>query len=108
MVGPFKWQPAAPLVGDGEHAVDMREIPSPGPVAELVRDVAGSAGRTIHRADHGDIVPRPDPAVGAQIALKSPLAVGPRRLRVFRCERIVTLEEIGLQVMYVYQRAGGY
>ncbi len=62
MVEPFKRQPAAPLVRDGEHAVDIGEIPPPGPVAESVGDIPRSAGRAVDRADHGDVVPRARPA----------------------------------------------
>ena len=80
MIEPFKWQPTSSLVGDREYAVDIGKIASPCSVAEFVRDIPGSAGRAIHRADHGDIIPCADPPIGAQIALKSPCPVGPRWL----------------------------
>ena len=107
MVESFKRQPAAPLVGDGEDAVDIGEIPPPGPIAEFVGDVARRAGRTIDRADHGDIVPRSRPGrPGADSRGK--YVAGPAAwLGPFGREGIVTLEEVGFEVMHVDQRAGG-
>ena len=77
VVGPFERQPATPFVGDGEDAVDIGEIPPPGAVAESVGDIPGRAGRAIHRADHGDVVPRADPSVGPEKAPKRPRPVRP-------------------------------
>ncbi len=106
VVEPFKRQPAAPLVGDGEDAVDIGEISPPGPVAELVGDIAGRAGRAIHRADHGDVVACADPSVRAQIAAKRPRPVRPGRLGPLRREGIVALEQVGFEIMHVNQRTG--
>ena len=74
VVGPFEGQPAAPFVGDGEHAVDVGKILAPGAVAKPVGDVARRARRAVHRADHGDVIPRADPAVGPQVAAETSVA----------------------------------
>ena len=74
VVGPFERQAAAPLVRDGEDAVDVGELGLPAAVAEPVGDVPRRAGRAVDGADHGDVVPRADPAVGAEVALKRPRA----------------------------------
>src|SRR6266545_4654629 len=47
---------AARLVGDGEHAVDVRVVLRH--VAELVLDELAHAGRAVHAGDDGDVVAR--------------------------------------------------
>ena len=69
-------QPAASLVRDGEHAVDVGKLGPPAAVAEPVGDVPRRAGRAVDGADHGDVIPRSHPAVGAEITLETSGAVG--------------------------------
>ena len=75
VVGAADLEAAAPLVGDGEDAVDVREVAPPVVAAEPLGDGPRGAGRAIHGADHGDVVARADPAVGPEIAAEG--APGP-------------------------------
>ncbi len=107
MVEPFKRQPAAPFMRDREHAVDIGKLLLPTAVTKPIGDIPRGAGRTVDRADHGDIVSRPDPTVRPRIAAKRPEPLRLRRLRPLGGKGIVALEQVGFQIMDVDVRASG-
>jgi hypothetical protein len=60
--------PAARLVGDRQHPVDVRVVLPH--VAEPVLDELAHAGRAVHARDHRHVVARADAAVLAEIAVE--------------------------------------
>ena len=65
---------AARLVGDGQHAVDVREIALD--VAELVLHELAHAGRAVHARDDRHVVARAHPAVLALEAVEVAHLIG--------------------------------
>ncbi len=98
--GPSNGMGASPLVGDREHAVDVGIILPPGVAPEPLGDVARGARRAVHRADHGEVIPRPHPPIGPEEPLKVRGSITGRRGRLRRIS-IVTVEELGRDVVHV-------
>ena len=107
VIEPLERQPAASLVGDGEDAVDIGELRPPAAVAEPVGNGARGAGRAIDRADHRDVVARPDAAVGAKEAPERPEPLRRGHRRPLAGKRVIALEQVGPQVVHVHVGPGG-
>ena len=58
-------QPAAALVRESNHPVDIGKIPAQHFIGELLLNVTRHRGGTVHTRDDGQVITRADPAVGA-------------------------------------------
>ena len=101
VVGASDRDAAAPFVRDGEDPVDVGEVAPPLGPSEAVGDEPRRARRAVHRADDDHVVPRPDPAVVAEIAAKRPRLDLGRRWRGLGGVGIIPSEQVGHHVMDV-------
>ena len=113
VVRPLVLVPASLLVNDGDDAVHVREILQYPARLDPLGDVLAGAGRAVHRADDGDVIPRAVPPVGRPVRA----AVEPHEAQVVgrrgerggqvRAEGVVPRERLRLHVLHVDVFADG-